>query len=312
MTTDKANEQITDDVRKTLERQQYRIAGRHSAVKICNWTKRSLRGEGSCYKQKFYGIQSHRCLQMTPAVAWCTNRCVYCWRAIEKTLGNGMEGVGLDEPGDIIDACIESQRKLLSGFKGFGGVDLHKWLEAQEPNQAAISLAGEPTLYPRIAELILEFRKRKFSTFLVTNGQLPERLEGIEEPTNLYISLDAPDRETYRKTDCPSFPDFWQRLEKSLELMNSFSCAKVLRLTLVKGINMKNPEGYADLIKKASPDYIEVKGYMFVGFSRKRLDKGNMPLFREVKAFSEKVMELTGYGFKDEQKESRVILLSNK
>jgi tRNA wybutosine-synthesizing protein 1 len=259
---------IPEETMKLFRRQQYRMAGSHSAVKICEWTKKSLRGEGACYKQKFYGIQSHRCLQMTPSVAWCPNRCVYCWRAVERTLKSPAKGEKVDDPSFIIDECIAQQRLLLSGFNGFDKVDKKKWKEALNPNQAAISLAGEPTAYPRISELIEEFGKRHFSTFLVTNGQYPERLRDMSEPTNLYISLDAPDKETYRKVDCPSLVDYWERMNESLERMNSFSCRKVLRLTLAKGLNMENPEGYARLIEKANPDFIECKGYMWVGYSR--------------------------------------------
>jgi tRNA wybutosine-synthesizing protein 1 len=303
---------IPQDLRMLFYRQQYRMAGSHSAVKICEWTKKSLRDEGFCYKQKFYGIQSHRCLQMTPSVAWCPNRCVYCWRAVERTLEAPKKGEKTDEPSDIIDKCVEQQRLLLTGFKGLDKANRKKWLEAQDPNQAAISLAGEPTAYPRISELIEEFGKRRFTTFLVTNGQYPERLEEMAEPTNLYISLDAPDRETYRKVDRPSLPDFWERLGKSLELMNSFSCAKVIRLTLARELTMKDPEGYAKLIGRAEPDFIECKGYMWVGFSRKRLPKEAMPWHHEIRSFAEKLSELTEYSYKDEQPESRVVLLADK
>ncbi len=300
---------IPKDLKNMLLRQQYRFAGKHSAVKICEWTKKSLRSEGVCYKQKFYGIESHRCLQMTPSVAWCPNRCVYCWRATEKTRESPKTGEKIDEPAEIIDRCIEAQRLLLTGFKGLDKANKKKWKEAQEPNQAAISLSGEPTAYPKISELIGEFHKRHFTTFLVTNGQYPERLEGITEPTNLYISLDAPDRETYMKVDRPMLPDFWERLNRSLELMSKFGCTKVIRLTLVKGWNDHNPEGYAELIKKAGADFIEVKSYMWVGFSRKRLKNENMLYHMDVKTFAEKISKLTGYKYKDEQKESRVVLL---
>jgi tRNA wybutosine-synthesizing protein 1 len=296
---------IPADVRKVLERQQYRLAGSHSAVKICNWTKRAMRDEGSCYKQKFYGIQSHRCMQMTPWLD-CPNRCLYCWRFFEKVILKNPE---IEEPGVIIDSCIASQRQLLSGFKGYEGVNIKKWKEAQNPNQAAISLAGDPMLYPRISELVSEFKKRRFTTFLVTNGQFPGRLENMAEPTNIYISLDAPDKGTYEKVDRPTFPDFWERLNKSLELMSSFKCRKVLRLTLVHGLNMKNAKGYAKLIEKASPDFIECKGYMWVGFSRKRLPESAMPSHARVKEFAGKISESSGYNYRDEQQESRVVLL---
>ncbi len=300
---------LPESLKRDLQHQHYKIVGNHSAVKLCHWLKRSLRDEGFCYKQKFYGIQSHRCLQMTPAVAWCPNRCIYCWRVIEKTLGNTMENVKINEPKEIISGCIEAQRKLISGFKGFKGTNLKKWKEANNPNQAAISLAGEPTLYPKISELIQEFHKQGFTTFLVTNGQFPERLENLKEPTQFYLSLDAPDKENYKKIDNPQLSDFWERLNKSLEIMNSFSCRKVIRLTMVKNWNMRNPEGYAKLIKKANPDFIEVKGYMHVGFSQKRLPREAMPTHEEVKEFANKISELTDYEYKDEQRESRVVLL---
>jgi tRNA wybutosine-synthesizing protein 1 len=93
-------------------------------------------------------------------------------------------------------------------------------------------------------------------------------------------------------------------------LLSSFKCPTVIRLTLVKGENMEDLDGYAKLIEKASPTYIEPKAYMFVGYSRLRLEFENMPSYEEVKAFSEKLAEKTSYNIIDESKESRVILLS--
>ena len=103
---------IPEEIRKAMVRQHYKIVGNHSAVKICSWLKKSIRNEGVCYKQKFYGIQSHRCLQMTPWTQ-CPNRCVFCWRIIEKI---PVKIDQIDDPKDIIRGCIEEQRKLLTGF----------------------------------------------------------------------------------------------------------------------------------------------------------------------------------------------------
>ena len=297
---------IPPNLRKELVHQHYKIVGNHSAVKLCFWLRKSMRDGGFCYKQKFYGIESHRCMQMTPWL-FCNNSCLYCWRVIEKTK---IKVERIDPPEKIIEDSITAQRQLISGFKGFEGVNLKKWKEAQNPNNAAISLVGEPTLYPKLSGLIEEFHKRKFSTFLVTNGQFPEALGKITEPTNLYISLDAPDKASYRKVDIPSLSDFWERLNKSLELMNSFSCRKVLRLTLVKGWNMRSPEKYAKLIEKSGADFVEAKGYVHVGESQKRLPRDTMPTHEEVKVFSKELSEACEYRYKDEQKESRVVLLS--
>jgi tRNA wybutosine-synthesizing protein 1 len=297
---------IPAQLKKELVHQHYKVVGNHSAVKLCFWLRKSMRDSGFCYKQKFYGIQSHRCMQMTPWL-FCSNSCEYCWRIVEKTK---IKVDKIDPPEKIIEGCIKGQKQLISGFKGFEGVNLKKWKEAQNPNNAAISLVGEPTLYPKLSELIDEFHKRKFSTFLVTNGQFPEALKELTEPTNLYISLDAPDKETYKKIDHPSLKDFWERLNKSLEFMNSFSCRKVLRLTLVKGRNMHSPSNYAKLIQKANPDFVEAKGYVHVGESQKRLPRDTMPTHQEVTAFAREISKHSSYRYKDEQKESRVVLLS--
>lgn len=295
-----------DIFKKEMIKQHYKIVGSHSAVKLCSWLRKSIRDKGFCYKQKFYGIESHRCLQMTPWIG-CCNQCRYCWRIIEKTPLNFEK---IDEPKEIIKGCIEAQRELINGFPGHEGMNAKKWKEANNPNNVAISLVGEPTLYPKISDLIKEFNNLKFTTFLVTNGQMPERLKNINEPTQLYISLDAPTKEIYKEIDRPSFNDFWERLNKSLELMNSFSCRKVLRLTAVKFFNMTNIKEYTELINKANPDFIEVKGYAHVGESKNRLNKEHMPNHNEIKEFVIKLSDESGYIIKDYFPESYVVLLS--
>jgi len=299
-----------------LERAGYRFVGehKHSAVKVCHWTRKSLLNRGVCYKEQFYGrelgMRSHRCLQLTPSLPFCDNRCVYCWRNIDVTSASWVGEV--DEPVDILDGAISAQRKLLSGFGGNPEVDGKKFKEAQEPKHCAISLAGEPTLYPKINELIEECGKRGMTSFLVTNGMHPEVLEHIAEPTQLYISVVAPDSKTYEAVCQPTVPDGWGQLNRSLELMPSFTCRKVIRLTLVKGLNLKNPKGYMKLIKKAAPDFVEPKAYMFVGFSRGRLAMENMPLHGEIREFAGELARETGYELVDESEPSRVVLLKKK
>ena len=46
---------------------------------------------------------------------------------------------------------------------------------------------------------------------------------------------------------------------------------------------------YAKLIKKAEPDFIHVKGFMSVGFARKRLGYDKMPTWKEVIDFAKKI-----------------------
>ena len=85
---DEGNLLFTDEYKKALEKASHEIVGNHSAVEICGWTKKGLNEESSgCYKQKFYGIRSHQCTQMTPAAVACDQKCVYCWRANEMFSG---------------------------------------------------------------------------------------------------------------------------------------------------------------------------------------------------------------------------------
>ena len=101
----------------------------------------------------------------------------------------------------------------------------------------------------------------------------------------------------------------WERVNKTLELLPSLNTRTVIRHTLVKGWNMNNIEQYAKLDEKAEPWFIEAKGYVYVGYSRERLKMENMPSHNDVRAFSEKLAELTGYKIEDERKDSRVVLL---
>jgi len=296
-----------------LEAAGYRLVGknRHSAVKVCLWAKKSLLNAGACYKEQFYskelGVQSHRCLQLTPSLLFCDHRCVFCWRNVDLTSQDWKGSV--DEPAEILDGAISAQRLLLSGFGGNTDVDKKKFKEAQDPKHCAISLAGEPTIYPKINELIDECKRRGMTSFLVTNGQHPEVLENLAGPTQLYISLVAPDERTYSEVCRPMGANGWEKLNRSLELMSSFNWRKVVRLTLAKGVNMKDPEEYSRLAEKTGCDFIEVKGYMCVGYSRRRLGMENMPLHQEIKDFAERLSEETGYRPVDESEPSRVVLL---
>lgn len=61
---DTKKEMLNPSLRKSLTKQGYKLVGSHSGVKICRWTKAMLRGRGGCYKHSFYGIASHRCMEV--------------------------------------------------------------------------------------------------------------------------------------------------------------------------------------------------------------------------------------------------------
>ena len=318
---------IPEQVKKLLRKQHYEIAGKHSAVQICRWTKKSLKNEGVCYKEQFYGIKAHLCCQMTPAVMWCPNKCVHCWRAIEHTIGDELKGE-IDSPSEIINKCIEAQRKLLQGFKidphskkkQLSKADQKKWKEAQEPMQFAISLSGEPTVYEKLGDLIEELSKRGKTSFLVTNGLYPEKIKELKEknqlPTQLYVSVNTSNKELYKRFHRSSKKDAWERLNKTLELLPNIGCRTVFRMNLVRDLNMKEEyiKEYAELIKKSKPMFIELKGFMSVGFARERLGYDRMPTHDEMKEYAEKlVKELNKidepYKILGEKIESRVLVL---
>jgi tRNA wybutosine-synthesizing protein 1 len=288
-----------------FKKQGYHFVGSLSAVKTCLWLRKSLRGEGECYKSRFYGISSHRCIQLTPTLR-CNHRCIYCWRPIGVRFGKAE----IDHPKKIVDGCIREQLSLLSGYKGSKKTDLRKLEEAKNPRHAAISLDGEPTLYPMLDELIKEFHKRAFTTFVVSNGSVPEVIREIA-PTQFYISLSAPDEKTF-KIVCNPVRNTWEKIRESLEIMKDMKCRKCIRVTLVKRLNMKNVEGYSRLIRIAEPDWIEVKAYMHLGYSQHRLPRSAMPSHEEVKDFSVALSEKIGCKIIDESEQSRVILLGSE
>ncbi len=218
-----------------------------------------------------------------------------------------------DGPEWLLNGLIEAQRNLLIGYKGNIKVERSKWEEAQNPTNIAISLIGESVLYPYLSEFIELAEKRGMKSFLVTKGTYPEGLKKLwVEPTNLYISVCAPDEETFNRLEKPIKSDGWKAQMESLELMRSFNCRKVIRITLVKGYNMHNIYGYAKLIEKAEPDYIEPKAYMRVGESIRRLPETTMPSCEDVLEFAGKLADETGYTVKDFFKPSRVALLTRK
>jgi tRNA wybutosine-synthesizing protein 1 len=216
-----------------------------------------------------------------------------------------------DSPEKIVQESLKAQRAILSGYGGNLGTNRQKYAEALAPKHVAISLTGEPSLYKPLGELIQVFHKKGFTTFLVSNGTLPSALaELTEEPTQLYISVCAPDEGTYKRTCRPQISRGWEKLNETLSLLPSFKCPTVMRITSVRGLNMKNPKGYAALIEKADPTYVEAKAYMHVGFSRLRLDHEAMPSHSEMQQFSAQLANETGYNSIDESPESRVVLLS--
>lgn len=288
----------------------YRLVGNHSAVKICGYCKKSIKEEDVCYKNTFYGIKSWRCVQMSPTFL-CNHRCVFCWRNIDYAWPEWQGPV--DDPKFIVDESIKAHVEILQGFKGNKEVSKVRIKEMENPLHFAISLTGEPAMYPKLPEMIDYIKKKGMTSFLVTNGTIPEMVEKLLEhqPTQLYVSVYGPNEKVYRKTANPIAKDAWGKLQKSLGMLNKFE-RNVIRLTLVQGINMVNVEEYTKLIEKYNPMFVEAKGYMWVGHSQERLAIENMPRHHEIVEFARKIEENSSYNIIDEKKESRVVLLAKE
>ena len=301
-----------------LKKSRYAMVGSHSAVQICSWNKKAIRQEGVCYKQKFYGIECANCAQMSPSVLWCNENCVFCWRPMEWMRNVNLEDVEVDAPAKIITGTITQRQKLLSGYGGLATINKERFERSKMPTHWAVSLSGEPTLYPKICELIAEIKglPATKSVFLVTNAQKTDVFEKMSSnpsylPTQLYVSLDAPNEEMFKKINRSVLQDGWQRLKDSMKVISGLDTRKVVRVTLMKGINddEANLKDWSELVWLMKPEFLEIKSYMHIGDSRSRLSRDNMPTFEEVKSWSEKFAAISGYVCRDFSRPSRIMLL---
>ncbi|XP_041340867.1 S-adenosyl-L-methionine-dependent tRNA 4-demethylwyosine synthase TYW1-like [Pyrgilauda ruficollis] len=304
-------EMITPALREALTKQGYKLIGSHSGVKLCRWTKSMLRGRGGCYKHTFYGIESHRCMEATPSLA-CANKCVFCWRHHTNPVGTEWRWK-MDQPEVILQEALEKHQNMIRQFKGVSGVKAARLEEALAVKHCALSLVGEPIMYPHINHFVRLLHQHGISTFLVTNAQFPDEIRRLEPVTQLYVSVDASTKESLRRIDRPLFKDFWQRFLDSLKALAEKQQRTVYRLTLVKAWNVDELKAYADLISLGKPDFIEVKGVTYCGeSSASSLTMANVPWHGEVVSFVQELARLLPeYGIACEHEHSNCLLLAH-
>lgn len=282
-------EQLTDKLRTDLSKQGYRLIESHSAVKICRWTKNSMRGRGGCYKHTFYGIKSYQCMEMTPNLA-CASKCTFCWRHHKNPVGTEWRWK-MDPPDVIVEQALKNHKNMINQLRGLPGVTPERFTEAQTVRHCALSLVGEPIFYPRINELLEILHAQRISTFLVTNAQFPDAMQHLVPVTQLYVSIDAPNKETLKKVDRPLYKDFWQRYLDCLKIISEKKQRTVFRLTLVQKANMEDIDGYAELVRLGRPDFIEIKGVTYCGTSKaNKLTMENVPWHEEVVEFAQQLV----------------------
>ncbi|KAI8155732.1 wyosine base formation [Colletotrichum sp. SAR 10_70] len=304
----------------SLTKQGYSIVGSHSGVKICRWTKSALRGRGSCYKYSFYGINSHQCMETTPSLS-CSNKCVFCWRHGTNPVGTTWRWV-VDPPELIFDGVKANHYNKIKMLRGVPGVRAERFAEAMRIRHCALSLVGEPIFYPYINEFLGMLHAERISSFLVCNAQHPDQLAALKAVTQLYVSIDASNKESLRKIDRPLHRDFWERFQRCLDILREkrFKHRTVFRLTLVKGFNVDDEvEGYAQLVEKGLPCFVEIKGVTYCGTSTASnagLSMSNVPFYWEVAEFVtalEKRLNEKGlkYGIAAEHAHSCCVLLAS-
>ena len=307
---------------RTFQKQGYHFVGRLAAYKPCHYFKTALTERIMCYKYWFYGIPTHRCIQWTPILE-CNLNCLFCWRLHRTDIGlppfkGELEKVPWDEPEDIFNRVIKAYYTVLKGYNPQyrSKTDREMWEDAMKgPKHLATSLDGEPTMYPYIDDLMLLGKKNNMSTFIVTNGTFPKTLANMHTlPTQLYVSVVGPDYKTWVRATAPVWNPKaqWKALMETLELLPSLNTRKVFRITAVKGLNLINPEGYAKLIELGEPDFVEIKGYSWLGRSRNRLPRTAVPTIEEIEAFAKKLSDLTGYPYIDKVERARIALLWNE
>ncbi|XP_035390138.1 S-adenosyl-L-methionine-dependent tRNA 4-demethylwyosine synthase TYW1 [Electrophorus electricus] len=304
-------EMLTPALREVLTKQGYKLIGSHSGVKLCRWTKSMLRGRGGCYKHTFYGIESHRCMETTPSLA-CANKCVFCWRHHTNPVGTEWRWK-MDPAEKILKESVENHQNMIRQFRGVPGVWPARLEEGLAVKHCALSLVGEPIMYPEINAFLRLLHQRQISSFLVTNAQFPDEIRNLLPVTQLYVSVDASTRDSLKKIDRPLFKDFWERFLDSLQALGEKKQRTVYRLTLVKAWNVDEMMAYAELIALGQPEFIEVKGVTYCGeSSASSLTMANVPWHEEVIHFVQQLARLLpDYGIACEHEHSNCLLLAH-
>jgi len=215
---------------------------------------------------------------------------------------------------------MEERRNLIMGHYGDPNSDKKRLDESLKPAHYAISLSGEPTMYPKLPELIkyLKSLKETKSIFLVTNGQEPDMIKKLQRedalPTQLYLSTNASDYESFLRINKPRYDDSWERWNKTLDMLKDLNTRTVLRITLIRDYNDNREmiSAFAKMLEQSSPHFVEIKSYMHIGRSTNRLDRENMLEMDEIRKFSEEVAKKSNiFSIMDESFISRIVVLQN-
>ena len=260
-------------------------------------------------------------METTPSLS-CSNKCVFCWRHGTNPVGTSWRWQ-VDPPEQIFEGVKQGHYTKIKMLRGVPGVRAERFEEAMRIRHCALSLVGEPIFYPHINAFTALLHGERISSFLVCNAQHPDQLAELKPVTQLYVSIDASNRESLRRIDRPLHRDFWERFCRCLDILRErrFRQRTVFRLTLVKGFNIEDEaEGYADLVARGMPCFVEIKGVTYCGTatsSAAGLTMRNVPFYEEIKAFAEALDAALAkrgleYGIAAEHVHSCCVLLASR
>ncbi|CAI2183510.1 11497_t:CDS:10 [Funneliformis geosporum] len=286
-------EMVTPMLRKSLTKQGYKVVGSHSGVKICRWTKSVI---GVLKQHQVWPVQTN----------------VF---SVGDIIPTPLEFIWkVDPPEMIFSECLDNHYKMIKQMKGVPGIRADRFQEAFNVRHCALSLVGEPILYPHINEFVKLLHDKHISSFLVCNAQHPSRLRALDKVTQLYVSVDASTKESLKKIDRPLFKDFWERFLECLDILSQKGQRTVYRLTLVKDYNTEEIANYVELVGRGKPDFIEVKGVTYCGYGgASKLTMANVPYHSEVISFVDQLNKNLGetYEVAAEHSHSCSILIAN-
>ena len=153
----------------------------------------------------------------------------------------------------------------------------------------------------------------------MTNGQEQEMIKRLADedalPTQLYLSTNASDYDSFLKINRPKYDDSWERWNKTLEMLADLNTRTVLRVTLIKDWNdsEKTIAGFASIFEKSNVHFVELKSYMHIGRSRNRLEYENMVEMEDIRKFSKNIATHSDrFEVMDESEISRIVVLQNQ
>jgi tRNA wybutosine-synthesizing protein 1 len=98
---------------------------------------------------------------------------------------------------------------MIHEMRGIPGVLPERLQEGYNVKHCALSLVGEPIMYPRINEMLRELHVRGISTYLVTNAQFPDAIATLDPITQLYVSVDASTKVSTQRWGGPDVWSYW-------------------------------------------------------------------------------------------------------